>query len=258
MADVVNLFEHLLARGKRLQALGRHRDAGAVYVRLTGLRQLPGPVAEEAQLRLAELALRRRRFAQARRHLGAALRHQSAGARGHFLMATALQGEDGDLDRAAEHYRRALELAPDNVRYRGDAGLLELRRGRTEEGLALLRDAAGRAPDSPEAIARLVKGLLQAGRPDEARSALRCALFRNSRSPRFRKLWADFQFQELRRLRETERLREAEGSGPVLLPFPRLPEPAPVSADEAEDVRRDVAAPLPAPHAPRLLRRRVQ
>ncbi len=256
MANVVNLFEHLLARGKRLQALGRHRDAGAVYVRLTGLRQLPGPVAEEAQLHLAELALRRRRFAQARRHLGAALRHQPDGARAHFLMATALQGEDGELDRAAEHYRRAVELAPDNVRYRGDAGLLELRRGRTEEGLALLRDAAGRAPASPDAVARLVKGLLQAGRPDEARSALRCALFRNPRSPRFRKLWADFQFQELRRLRETERLREAEG--PVLLPFPRLPEPAPVSADREDNVRRDVAAPLPAPHAPRLLRRRVQ
>src|SRR4051812_9819715 len=105
MATILNVFDHLLARGKRLQALGRNRDAGAVFTRLAGLRLLPGPVAEEAQLRLAELALKRRRFAQARRHLTAALRHQPDSARYHFLLATALQGEDGDLDRAAEHFR---------------------------------------------------------------------------------------------------------------------------------------------------------
>ncbi len=253
MDHTLNLFDHLLAEGKRFQSLGRHRDAGQAYARLAGFRDLPAPVAEEAQLRLAEMALKRRRFAQARRHLSAALHHQPDQARYHFLMATAMQADERcDPEQAAEHYRRALELSPDHVRCRCDAGLLALRLGRTDEGLALLREGAERAPDAPEVVGKLVKGLLLAGQVDDARQAIRSALFRNPRAPRIRKLWADFQLQMLRRDRETAEASRDREEGPVLLPFLRLHRE---TGPEAEGVRQDEGAPLPPPHQPRLLRR---
>jgi tetratricopeptide (TPR) repeat protein len=258
MIDTVNLFEHLLAQGKRFQSLGQHRTAGQLFHRLTTFRDLPAPVAEEAQARLAELALKRRRYAQARRHLAAALHHQPNLARYHYLMATAMQADARcDLDQAAAYYRRALELAPGHLRCRCDAGLLELRLGRTEEGLALLRQAKEQAPNNPEVVGKLMKGLLLAGQTDEARQVILLARFRNPHQPRFRKLWFDFQVRLLRRQRDTEQVRQDE-EGPVLLPFVRLLR-EPVESDEpgasAANLREDEGAPLPPPHQPRSLRR---
>ena len=58
MSKTLNLSEHLLERGRFLQGLGRTRDAMRVFGRLAGLRDLPAPMAEETQIRLAEMRLR--------------------------------------------------------------------------------------------------------------------------------------------------------------------------------------------------------
>jgi tetratricopeptide (TPR) repeat protein len=258
MNPTLNLFEHLLARGHQLQELGRHRDAGRLLARLAGFRDLPGDVAEQVQVRLAELALRRRRYARARRHLTAALRHRPDSARYHYLLAGALQAEGADLERAAEHYRRALELAPEHARYLADAGLLALRLNRTEQGLALLRQAAERAPDSAEAAGKLVKGLRLAGRADEARSALRAALFRNPRSARLRALWIDLQLQELRRRQENEQLDRQEADEPVLLPFVRRERSSTEQTARPVILRRDDKLGPPSGLLPARPGRRVQ
>ncbi len=259
MSPTLNLVDHLLALGRRYQELGRHRDALRLLTRLTGFRELPAEAAEEAQARLAEIHLKRRRYVRARRCLTAALRHRPECARYHHLMGNATQAEDrGNLDRAAEHYRRSLEIDPEQVKCLGDYGLLAVRLGRIEEGLARLRAAVEKAPEDAEALAKLVKGLRLCGRGDEARAALRAGLFRNPRSPRFRKLWLEFQFQQLRQQRELERL-DAEGttlddSEPVLLPFVRPVREGPAEGATPTILRRDDAGPLPPPHHPRRLR----
>ena len=226
MMPTLNLVDHVLAIGRRYQEVGRHRDAASILSRLARFRYLPAEAAEEAQSRLAELYLKRRKFKQARRHLTAALRHQPDNARYHYLLATALAADEvPDLERAGEHFHRALELDPGHVKCLADYGQLLLRLGQTEEGLTRLRDAAERAPEDIEVLGKLVKGLRLSGRTDEARSVLQKALFRNARSPRFRKLYNEFRFHQARR-RETERLRrsdnETEGEQPVLLPFVRV------------------------------------
>ncbi len=199
MMPNLNLVDHVLAMGRRYQDAGRHRDALTVFTRLSRFRYLPAEAAEESQARLAELYLKRRKYKHARRHLTAALRHQPDNARYHYLLATALQAEEGtDLQRAAEHYRRALELDPGHIKCLADYGLLLLRLGQTEEGLSRLREAAERAPDDVEVLGKRVKGLRLAGRSDEARSLLQVAMFRNARLPRFRKLWNEFRFQQAR------------------------------------------------------------
>ena len=260
MNTTLNLVDQLLALGRRYQELGRHRDALRLLTRLSGFRELPAGAAEETQARLGEIHLTRRRYVRARRCLTAALRHRPECARYHHLMGNAVQAEDrGNLERAAEHYRRALAIDPGQVQCLCDYGLLAVRLGRLEEGLARLREAVDRAPGDAEALAKLVKGLRMCGRGDEARAALRAGLFRNPRAPRFRKLWLEFQFQQLRQQRELERL-DREGAtlddrAPVLLPFVRPVREGPAEGATPTVLRRDDAGPLPPPHSPRLLRK---
>ena len=261
MMTTLNLVDRVLAMGRRYQEVGRHRDAVTILTRLSHFRYLPADAAEETQARLAEIHLKRRKFKNARRHLTAALRHQPDNARYHYLLATALQAEeDGDLTRAGEHFRRALELDPGHVKCLADYGLLLLRLGQTDEGLTRLRDAVERGGDDVEVIGKLVKGLRQAGRTDEARTVLQVAMFRNSRSPRFRKLWNEFRFQQARRMRETDRLRNDDGTDdgerPVLLPFVRIVRDEPADSACPTIVSCDEASAVAAPHPSLLTRRR--
>jgi Tfp pilus assembly protein PilF len=253
MMPTLNLVDHVLAIGRRYQEVGRHRDAMTVLTRLSHFRALPAEAAEETQARLAELHLKRRKYKQARRHLTAALRHQPDNARYHYLLATALQAEDGaDLERAGEHFRRALELDPGHVKCLADYGHLLLRLGQTDEGLTRLREAAERAPEDIEILGKLVKGLRLSGRTDEARSVLQMAMFRNARSPRYRKLWNEFRFQQARRRREAEQRQqienEAEGEQPILLPFIRVVKETTAGSDcptivRCEEANRSVRLP---------------
>jgi Tfp pilus assembly protein PilF len=227
MKPTLNLVEGVLAMGRRYQEVGRHRDAVVILMRLARFRYLSADAAEETQARLAEIYLKRRKYRQARRHLTAALRYQPDNARYHYLLATALSAEEGaDLQRAGEHFRRALELDPGHIKCLADFGQLLLKIGQTEEGLARLREAADRGPEDVEVLGELVKGLRLCGRSDEARSVLQLAMFRNARSPRFRKLWNEFRFQQARRRRDAERMQQAEnetdGEQPVVLPFIRV------------------------------------
>src|SRR5437868_15245315 len=96
---------------RTFQELGRTLDALRVLTRLPGFRELPGEVAEEAQVRLAEIQIKRRKYQRARRHLTAALQHRSEEPRYHYLMGIASLAEGrGDLKRADEHFRRSLAL----------------------------------------------------------------------------------------------------------------------------------------------------
>jgi tetratricopeptide (TPR) repeat protein len=244
MLPTVNLVDGVLAMGRRYQEVGRYRDALAILTRLSHFRYLSADAAEEIQTRLAEIYLKRRKYKQACRHLTALLRYQPDNARYHYLMATALCALEGaDLERAGEHFRRALELDPGHIKCLADYGHLLLLLGQTEEGLARLRDAADRGPEDVEILGKLVKGLRLAGRGDEARSVLHLAMFRNVRSLRFRKLWNEFRFQQARRRRDAQRMKQADkdadGEQPVLLPFVRVVNETPQTSDCPTILRRD-------------------
>ena len=256
MHVTINLFDHLLEMGRRHHEAGRHRDALVVLTRLSDFRAVPAEIAEEAQARLGELHVKRRKFKRARRHLTVALRHRPDEARYHHLMGLACQEEDrGDLERAAKHFRRSLELDAVNVKCLVDFGMLAIRLGRSEEGLAKLREAVVQAPDDPDVTAKLVKGLRHLGKPDEARAEVRAALFRNARDPRFRKLWNEFQYRELRREQQARREdKEPESDDePVLLPFVRK-----ATNEVSPQVRQDGPATVAPPHRPRVTRKQDQ
>jgi tetratricopeptide (TPR) repeat protein len=253
MSITLNLVDHLLILGRRHQELGRVHDAVRVLSRLSGFRDLPGEAAEEVQVRLAELCMKRRRYAKARRHLTAALRHQPDSARYHYLMAKAALAEDrGDMERASDHFCRSLELDESQAMCRAECGLLAVRLGRVDDGLAHLRRALELAPEDAEVIAKAVKGFRLADRADEARDVLRAALFRQPKSSRFRKLWNEFQYLQLRQRQQAHRQRQTNvDEGPRLLPFVR-----PVTADAAwSGERHDGPAVVQPPHLSRPARR---
>ena len=256
MSKTLNLSEHLLERGRFLQGLGRTHDAMRVFGRLAGQRDLPAPVAEETQIRLAEMRLRQNDFAQARRHLVAALVRNPKNARYHYLLALAHdQDEQGDPRSALNHFRQSLALDPQQPRCLGDFGILCLCLGNNEEGLQALRRGVDLAPDDPDTVGKLVEGLCLAEQPEEARLALRAALFRNPKHQGFRKLWNDFQWEQLyeeqEAERETARAALDEHEEPMTLPFQR---PAPGDAALApvrKRIRRDAPSPPSPPHTPR-------
>jgi tetratricopeptide (TPR) repeat protein len=206
MSMTLNLVDRLLSMGRNYQSLGRNQDALRILTRLAGLREVPADVAEETQFRLAQLHFLRRKYPRVRRHLTAALAHQPESARYHCLMAAALAADArSDGQRALEHYRKSLEVEPNQPACLSELGLLALRLGRTEEGLSSLRRAAQLAPDDVIVLERVVKALEDEDRSEEARVILRTALFRSPKSAGIRRLWNDFQYDQLHRAQTARR-----------------------------------------------------
>jgi Tfp pilus assembly protein PilF len=247
MSRTLNLIDSLRARGCQLFHRGRSYEAAQVWGRLIRLGDLPEAAAEEAHAQLAEIELDRGQCEKGRRHLALALLHNPDNANYHFWMASALNDpEEGDLERAAEHYRKTLELEPAHPFCLAEYGLLCLRLGNADEGLEALAKAIELLPNDPEILEMHVDGLCQAGKRQEARQALLAARFRNAGDARFEKLWNDFQFRLLREEQEAARAqRETEADGRMILPFKR-PRTAP------RNYRHDSAARLKPPHLPRV------
>lgn len=225
MTPTLNMADRLLALGTHYREVGRPQEAHEIFARLLDFRILPPEVACHAQLALAEIALKRRKFKKARRHLVAVLTHEETDAHANYLMAVAcLEEEQGNHRRAAHFFAKSLEADPTDVKCRGEYGLVLLQLGRTDEGLKHLARATDEAPDDLDALARRLRGLRQAGKLDEARTLLRKARFHFRRSGAFEKLASDFQFQIARQEQEFARLQAegmTDGETPVLLPFVR-------------------------------------
>jgi tetratricopeptide (TPR) repeat protein len=227
MSRTLSLCEHLLYEGNRFRTLGVDRRALRIFGRLAGLRDLPGNIAEETQLRLAELCLKQRKFAKARRHLTAALAQDPANAECHFVLATS-HAEDpkGNRRLAFVHYRRSVVLDPENALYHRDAGLFAIGHGHVEEGLKWLHLAVELAPDNPEVIGDVVQGLQDHEYIEEAQHIARSAFFRNSRNARFQRVWHEFRFRQLHQHQERihKRLYTRRPAAPVnaCLPFLKM------------------------------------
>lgn len=253
MSKTLNLTDRVLARGRHLHELGFQMDAQRMLGRLANWQQLPDAVAEETQARLADIHLRDGHYTQARRHLAAALAHRPDNARYHYLLATALDaGETNQAEAAYKHYRRSLELDPNQADCLSDFGLLALRLDRNEEGLQALRQAVAVAPDDAVVVGKLLDGLRRCGLCEEARLTLRAALFRNPRSYAFAKLWSTFRFEQACQAQQMARQHGGTSTAtdkPVLLPFLRL---ADNGAPKPRHGRRHgLLSPFTPPHGPR-------
>jgi TolB-like protein/Tfp pilus assembly protein PilF len=83
---------------------------------------------------------------------------------------------DGDLEAAARHLERALELSPADTDIIGWAARLARDLGRLDQAIALQEYRVARDPVNPDGHFGLGLSYLQAGRPDEAIAAFRTSL----------------------------------------------------------------------------------
>lgn len=245
MKRTLKVTDVLLRKARKLHRLGLHLPALRILTRLGRLRDLPPRRAGEVQRRLAHLHLRCRRLRRCRKHLSAALVHQPDDARCHYLLGQVIAADVRcDPRRALSHYRRALQLEPDNPRPLSALGLLAVQQDQMPRGLAALRRATRLAPDDPVVLRRHVRALWYLRRPQEAGALLRTALFRNPANLLIRQLWEDFQFRLLRQRQRRRQLLQHRDTEPCLLPFA-------ISSDLDQDnrtIRVDGPATLAAPH----------
>jgi Tfp pilus assembly protein PilF len=219
---MLNLAEGLLGMGRTYQQVGRVRDALTILSHLSRFRELPKEVAEETQARLGEIQLQRKHYVRACRHLRIALSHDPENPRYHRLLATGLRRQGHEQwEIAATHYQQALRRDSEDVDSLTELGLLLIRMGRADQGIAQLRRAVELRPTDPAVLGRLAKGLRRAGRQDEARSELCAARFANPNDRRFETLWRGFQFQRLFRQQQSRKQQLVSCAGPVLLAFPQ-------------------------------------
>ncbi len=251
MSMTLNLVERLLAQGSRLHQLGCDHDAFRVLARLAQFEELPADIAEETQACLAEIQLRHGQHAKARKHLAAAIALNPNEGYYHFLLGVAFEhDEEPNLDRAREAYQAAVRLDSDQPEWLGHYGRAAVRLGDEEAGLAALQRAVELEPDDPAVVGRLVDGLTELGRTDEARLVVRAARFRNPRHAGFRKLEADFRFRQARAEQQARRdAAPAASTPPATLPFVRL-----VGTDRpatgGKRISRHSAHALPRPRRP--------
>ena len=90
-------------------------------------------------------------------------------------LATALH-ENGRVDEALDHYRRAIELQPDYAPAFNNMGISLVQKGRLDDGVIAYERAIALRPDYPEAHYNLADARLKQNRPDAAASQLQVVL----------------------------------------------------------------------------------
>jgi tetratricopeptide (TPR) repeat protein len=255
MSRTLNLVDHLLARGRRLHQFGQLRAATRTLRKLSTFEGLPSNATQEIHAEMAELRLAQQQFAKARRHLTVLLAQAPGHAVYHYQMARAHElDKEGEPSAALEHYRRALELDPDQPQWLCDFGLLTIAVGDDEEeGVAALRRAAELAPDDPEVLGKVADGLSQTDHDEEAARLLSAAQFRNIKDGRFKLLLTHFRFQQLLREQETSQARFCidDEEAPTILRFPDHAPDGKRLPVAQKRFRRDRPAPAQPPHFPR-------
>lgn len=173
----------------RLQAraLARQRNAAGFTRAIDSLQQAlaiaPADAAAWAQLagvygNQAGTGLRpvAEGYRLAREAASQALAHDSASAAAHASLGWIAMTHDGDLAMAAQHYSRALALAPDDIDVLNGAALLSMNLGRLPAAIALNERLVMRDPGNSRLQSNLASAYYATGRWDESIAQSRQAL----------------------------------------------------------------------------------
>ena len=255
MNQSINLQDQLLSQGRRLLFLGRRADARRRLDKLLAFPEVPENQRVEAHQLLADIHLDVQCYRKARRHLLAALGLRPDCATTHYRLAVVLDLDpDMDPKRSAKHFRKALELKPDEARYWSGYGQICLRLGREKASLGAFVAAADLAPMDVEVIDEIADGLCFLGREEDARSVLMAARFRLGHHAELEQLWNRFRFLELHRKQQATKRRKAlEDGEAIILAFVPSTEPSePKDEGEPGGILRNDRFSRPTPHSAKL------
>jgi tetratricopeptide (TPR) repeat protein len=253
---------------RQIAARGRHADALHQLTLLLARPDLPSALVAEGHRLAGELALALDRYSTARRHLKAAAALEPEHAATRYLCGRAWEEDpDGCDRRAAICFRKAATLEPTSALYRAAFGRAAARCGKVKFGAREMLGAAADAPGDGEVIRLAVRGLLEVGKPGEARRVLARAKFLRPDDRELAMLWERVKFETARltqrkmaKTREATRHAQdapfATDGDRVVLPFVRIADTRPARAADGGTMRRDTIS-FPRPHFPRLLARKA-
>jgi tetratricopeptide (TPR) repeat protein len=224
MIETLSLVERLIDRARQRMQLGYRQEAKRILDHLLTFGELPHAIREESHLLLAEIHLDGQRFRKARKHLLAILAFHPTSAKVHYQLALAIDCDpDADQRRAIKHFRKAIQLKPDESSYWSGFAQSAIRMGKNEMALKALRKATTLEIQNMEIVEEIVDAFVALGHESEADGWLRQIRFRFAKNLAFEKLWKEFRFGQSRR----ERLRGLPQSNGMaesssILPFVRL------------------------------------
>jgi tetratricopeptide (TPR) repeat protein len=143
--------------------LGNHNVARAEFERCTVL----DPTFADAWAHLSALYARRGDRATAEQVLAAGLRHCPDSPGLHLMRARDLR-QAGQIDAAAYEFATAARLRPNEPEAYSEHGAMLIGAGRTEEGIALMRQALETDPGHPSVLGLLAMHAISTGNLEEA------------------------------------------------------------------------------------------
>ncbi len=252
MNPSINLLDRLLSQGRRLVFMGRFIEGRRRLEKLLAFPEVPAHQRIEAHQLLADVHIDSQCYRKARRHLLAALGLQPGCAETHYRVAVTLDLDpDVEPKKAAKHFRKALELKPDESRYWSGYGQICLRIGKEKAAYGAFIAAADLAPMDVAIVDEIADGLCFLGKEEDARSVLIAARFRLGHNAELEQLWHRFRFLQLHREQQAARRRQALAEGEaVILPF--VPSIQPRETKGEPVILRHDRFSRPTPHATRL------
>lgn len=221
-------------------AAGRRSEALAKLATVVSSPSLPDDVATAANRLAGELHLKAGRFAKARRHLLAAEKLDPQNAELHHLIGVAFQDDPyGSDTRAAKRFKLAVELAPDNAKFRAAFGLALVRLNRVRAGLKHLDTAIALAPSDVAVLSVVVEGFREADQPENGLKVIWQAMFLAPSDAGLRQLWNRVRFDVTQA--EQAKSPKAKWLGkPKFLPFLRVNSSSTSTPGTGGIVRRDL------------------
>lgn len=164
--------------GDALQAMNRHSEAADAYGRAIALAQSQSAKGELWTLLLlrASALEQSKRWPEAKATLQQALALAPDQPLLLNFMGYAELERNENLDAAEAMIRKASELAPDDASITDSLGWAELKRGKVDEAISTLQQAAEKDPQQAEIQEHLGDALYRSGRHYEARFAWSAAL----------------------------------------------------------------------------------
>jgi tetratricopeptide (TPR) repeat protein len=249
MKPSYDLLRGILDQAKTLRERRQDGEAYRKLRQLLAFGEVPAEVREEAHVAVADLLMDAGKYRKARRSLVAALAIAPHKAETHFLMALAID-EDTDADpaRAMAHLKVAVKANPEQPAYWIALGQVAQRMHRAAAARTAYRRALQLELESMDELEDVVVGLVESGRPREARAALMGSHFRFASPAAWLEVWHRFRFLALRRRQSREVPFE-----PVVLPFVAAAKTS-GTVGEAVILRRDGRS-RSLPHTVRLSRK---
>jgi Flp pilus assembly protein TadD len=214
---MLTLFEAGIAAARAQAKAGRVAVARRTLLAVLAQPELEPKQQVLAHREAAKLAVAGEQYRRARRHLRAARVLAPHDAEIHYELGRVFEDDPYGCDRrAAQRYRKAVQLNINEPKYQAALGRAMIRNRETRSGIKMLRRAANAAPTDIEVLELVTEGLRDAGRSDLAFELLSKARFLAPADSGISHLWIRSKFDRAAEYQKRQNSSRSESIVPRL------------------------------------------